>query len=189
MGSPYLLLTRLGMRMDVHPTRRRRRRAPGAASSTATRVAGRGRVQSRAATRVRRPGSPSRNHCSREPHGDRTGPPHKLSVMPTLHSDRPRTRARSSRVPNCFERVVDDLPTCAAFVATRPSQRKVGLDALSGGPRGRLEIGVRWSPDRGARADVQRAELRIVAAPHDLRAAVDAITEMTAERSSGDLHR
>ena len=125
-----------------------------------------------AATRVRRPGSPSRTTAAANPW--RSHPTaNNLSVMTALY----RTRAPSSQVANCFER---DVRTCAAFVAPALDSVKQELDALSGAPRrrARLEIGVRWNPGsrrrskRGSAPNYESSR-RIITC----RAAADAITE------------
>jgi hypothetical protein len=83
-------------------------------------------------------------------------------------------------VRNCFERIADDVRTCAAFVAPALAGVKQALDALSGAPRrrARLQIGVRWDP--GSRRQSKRAIAPTYESSRRLvtcRAAVDAITE------------
>jgi hypothetical protein len=144
-----------------------------------TRSTTRAAVHARAATRVRRPGSPSRTIAAANPW--RSHPTaNNLSVMAATHSDWPRTRAPSSRVPNCLKRIADDVPTCAALVAPALGSVKQALDALRGAPRrrARLEIGVRWNP--GSRRQSKRASAPNYESSRRLitcRATVDAITE------------
>jgi len=83
-------------------------------------------------------------------------------------------------VPNCFERIADDVPTCAAFVAPGLASVQQALDALSGAPwrRARLEIGTRGNP--GSRRQSKRASAPTYESSRRLitcRAAADAITE------------
>jgi hypothetical protein len=90
-------------------------------------------------------------------------------------------------VPNCLERIADDVPTCATFVAPALASVKQALDALRGAPRRRApgNWGFDGTPDRVAKANVPARRTT------NRRGASSPVqppwTRMTAEQASAEL--